>query len=237
MPFGPEVAGEVARAWTPAPALATPIQSYAGQADRRVEGQADDRAALGHQRQAGGRQRLQGVRRDLHGLRDVLPRARRGTCRRAASRGCRRRSSARRRRGRRRARGPGRAAARGARRRSRRARSPAARSGSRLAMRLVMPSARPKLEISTVAPCSWATLAVAKPMEVSIVTPATRMRLPSRIPMCHDSLVRVVQWPMPRPPSTGMTAPVTYAAPSEASQVTAPATSRRRRSGPAGSGP
>ena len=32
-------------------------------------------------------------------------------------------------------------------------------------MRRVMPSARPKLEISTVAPCSWATFAVAKPME------------------------------------------------------------------------
>src|SRR6478736_10318235 len=45
-----------------------------------------------------------------------------------------------------------------------------------------MPSARPKLEMSTVAPCSCATFAVAKPMELSIVTPATRMRLPSRIP-------------------------------------------------------
>ena len=82
-------------------------------------------------------------------------------------------------------------------------------------MRLVMPSARPKLEISTVAPCSWATLAVAKPMELSIVTPATRMRLPSRIPMSLDlssvlvSRGRKDQWPMPRPPSTGITAPVT----------------------------
>ena len=43
--------------------------------------------------------------------------------------------------------------------------------------------APPKLEISTVAPCSWATLAAAKPIEVSIVTPATRIRLPSRMPM------------------------------------------------------
>jgi hypothetical protein len=33
------------------------------------------------------------------------------------------------------------------------------------------------------------------------------------------------QWPMPRPPSTGMTAPVTYPAPSEPSQVTAEAIS------------
>ena len=55
--------------------------------------------------------------------------------------------------------------------------------GSRFAIRRVMPSARPKLEIRTVAPCSCATLAVAKPMELSIVTPATRIRLPSRIPM------------------------------------------------------
>ena len=51
--------------------------------------------------------------------------------------------------------------------------------GSRLAIRLVMFRARPKLEMSTVAPCSWATLAVANPMEESIVTPATRMRLPA----------------------------------------------------------
>src|SRR6478609_5389053 len=49
-------------------------------------------------------------------------------------------------------------------------------------MRRVMPSARPKLEISTVAPCSCATFAVANPIELSIVTPATRMRLPSRMP-------------------------------------------------------
>ena len=40
--------------------------------------------------------------------------------------------------------------------------------GSRLAIRLVMPSARPKFEISTVAPCSCATFAVAKPIEVSM---------------------------------------------------------------------
>src|SRR5690349_25166342 len=46
-----------------------------------------------------------------------------------------------------------------------------------------MPSARPKLEIRTVAPCSCATLAVAKPIEESIVTPATRIRLPSRMPL------------------------------------------------------
>src|SRR4051794_34672397 len=45
-----------------------------------------------------------------------------------------------------------------------------------------MPRARPKLEISTVAPCSWATLATAKPIELSMVTPVTRMRLPARIP-------------------------------------------------------
>src|SRR5690606_12998611 len=44
----------------------------------------------------------------------------------------------------------------------------------------------------------------------------------------HDSLSLdrcSLQWPMPRPPSTGITAPVTYAAPGEASQVTAAATS------------
>src|SRR5690606_17209981 len=45
----------------------------------------------------------------------------------------------------------------------------------------------------------------------------------------HGSLPIVVwcsgQWPMPRPPSTGMTAPVTYPAPSEPSHVTAEATS------------
>src|SRR4029079_5967802 len=44
-------------------------------------------------------------------------------------------------------------------------------------------SARPKLEMSTVAPCSCATLAAAKPIELSIVTPATRIRLPSRRPI------------------------------------------------------
>src|SRR4051812_13459273 len=45
-----------------------------------------------------------------------------------------------------------------------------------------MPRARPKLEIRTVAPCSWATLATAKPIELSMVTPVTRIRLPSRMP-------------------------------------------------------
>ena len=40
--------------------------------------------------------------------------------------------------------------------------------GSRLAIRLVMPSARPKFEIRTVAPCSCATFAVAKPIEESM---------------------------------------------------------------------
>jgi hypothetical protein len=55
-------------------------------------------------------------------------------------------------------------------------------TGSRFAIRLVMFSARPKFEISTVAPCSCATLAVANPIEESSVTPATRMRLPSRMP-------------------------------------------------------
>ena len=94
-------------------------------------------------------------------------------------------------------------------------------------MRLVIPSARPKFETRTVAPCSWATRATAKPIELSIVTPATRIRLPSRMPMSCCSLRRGVavvsttrvlldhpaepcrQWPMPRPPSTGITAPVT----------------------------
>ena len=59
--------------------------------------------------------------------------------------------------------------------------------------------------------------ATAKPIEVSIVTPATRIRLPSRMPMSSSPSCRVVrlvggrvgQWPMPRPPSTGITAPVT----------------------------
>src|SRR5689334_25198914 len=56
-----------------------------------------------------------------------------------------------------------------------------------------MRSARPKLEITTVAPCSCATRAAAKPIEASVVTPATRMRLPSRMPMgfslwCGDLL-------------------------------------------------
>ena len=110
--------------------------------------------------------------------------------------------------------------------------------GSRLAIRRVMPSARPKLEIRTVAPCSWATFATEKPIEESMVTPATRIRLPSRMPMMLSLLsggrgVASIdggrrdegQWPMPRPPSTGITAPVTYAAPGEASQTTAEATS------------
>ena len=78
-------------------------------------------------------------------------------------------------------------------------------SGSRLAIRLVMPSARPKLEISTVAPCSWANRATAKPMEVLCVTPVTRMVLPSS--MSHSW--QPYQCPIPRPPSTGITAPVT----------------------------
>src|SRR5690349_3637763 len=46
-----------------------------------------------------------------------------------------------------------------------------------------MPSARPKLEMSTVAPCSCANRATAKPIEESMVTPATRIRLPSRMPL------------------------------------------------------
>src|SRR3954451_654773 len=55
--------------------------------------------------------------------------------------------------------------------------------GSRETMRLVMPRARPKFDTRTVAPCSCATRATAKPMELSIVTPATRIRLPSRMPI------------------------------------------------------
>src|SRR3954466_13475046 len=46
-----------------------------------------------------------------------------------------------------------------------------------------MPRARPKLVISTVAPCSCANFAVANPIEESMVTPATRIRLPSRMPL------------------------------------------------------
>ena len=75
-----------------------------------------------------------------------------------------------------------------------------------MAIRRVMPRALPKLEISTVAPCSCATFAVAKPIDESMVTPATRIRLPSRMPViCPNPF----QWPMPSPPSTGITAPVT----------------------------
>ena len=197
---GAEVAGEVARGR---------LQAGLGHAhpvvrrprDGRVEGHADDRAARTHQRAAGDRPATSGsTPRPAPPARRPAT-ARRGTCRRAASRGCRRRSSARRRRARRRA-------------RARRRRGPSRWSssvtsssstggsvGSRLAIRRVMPSARPKLEISTVAPCSCATFATAKPIELSIVTPATRIRLPSR--MSH------AQCPIPSPPSTGMTAPVT----------------------------
>ena len=116
----------------------------------------------------------------------------RGTCRRAASRGCRTRSSARRRRARRRARGPGPAAAARCSSSVTSSSSTGAGCGSRPTIRLVMPSARPKFEISTVAPCSWATRATAKPIELSIVTPATRIRLPSRMPMPVVLLRRLV---------------------------------------------
>ena len=64
-------------------------------------------------------------------------------------------------------------------------------TGSRLAIRRVMPRARPKLEIRTVAPCSCATFAVAKPIELSMVTPATRIRLPARMPFGLISLMSV----------------------------------------------
>ena len=57
------------------------------------------------------------------------------------------------------------------------------RLGNRPTIRLVIPSALPKLDTTTCAPCSWATRATAKPIELSIVTPATRIRLPSRMPM------------------------------------------------------
>ena len=59
--------------------------------------------------------------------------------------------------------------------------------------------ARPKLDTTTVAPSAWATRATWKPIEVSRVTPATRMFLPSQD--AH-------QCPIPRPPSTGIRAPV-----------------------------
>ena len=52
--------------------------------------------------------------------------------------------------------------------------STGASCGSRDAIRLVMLNARPKLEIKTVAPCSCAIFAVAKPIDLSIVTPATK---------------------------------------------------------------
>src|SRR4051794_4348368 len=62
--------------------------------------------------------------------------------------------------------------------------------GSRETIRRVIPNARPKFDTRTVAPCSCATRATAKPKELSIVTPATRIRLPSRMPM-SDVLLRV----------------------------------------------
>src|SRR5688500_1344562 len=42
------------------------------------------------------------------------------------------------------------------------------------------------------------------------------------------------QWPIPRPPSTGSTAPVMYAAPGEARKVTAAATSSGEANRPRG---
>ena len=54
-----------------------------------------------------------------------------------------------------------------------------------------------------VAPCSWASRATENAIDWSVMTPVTSSRLPSQEPIRH------CQWPMPRPPSTGITAPVT----------------------------
>ena len=81
--------------------------------------------------------------------------------------------------------------------------------GSRFAMAWVMRIVRPN-DVSTIsAPCSWAIRATWNAMEVSISTPVTRSRLPSRMPISRRSSRRGCQWPIPRPPSTGTTAPVT----------------------------
>src|SRR6266542_1948934 len=51
-----------------------------------------------------------------------------------------------------------------------------------------MDNARPKLEINTVAPSCCATRATENPIEVSRVTPATRIRLSCKIPIRFPSM-------------------------------------------------
>ena len=73
--------------------------------------------------------------------------------------------------------------------------------------------------------------ALAKAIDCSVITPVTSSRLPSSSPATRPSNP---QWPIPSPPSTGMTAPVTYPAASLASQVTTAATSSGAANRPAG---
>ena len=79
---------------------------------------------------------------------------------------------------------------------------------------------RPNDVSTTSAPCSWANLATWKAIEESMRTPVTSSFLPSsnmwrtfrwgafgREVAVRCRSRRRGQWPMPRPPSTGITAP------------------------------
>ncbi len=104
-------------------------------------------------------------------------------------------------------------------------------------------------EVSTTsAPCSWARRATWKAMEESMSTPVTSSFLPSSNMWVTfrwgSGRCLAAEWvadpvgegqcPMPRPPSTGMTAPVTYAASGPARKRTTPATSSGVANRPAG---
>ena len=110
-------------------------------------------------------------------------------------------------------------------------------SGSRLAMVWVIRKVRPKEVSTTCAPCSCASRATWKAMEVSMRTPVMRIFLPSRSmggtlvrgrpPTSEVNLVGRTrrQCPIPSPPSTGITAPLMYAASGPARKRTTCATS------------
>ena len=173
-----------------------------GPGDGGVEVEADDRAAVRHQRQAApGSAAFSEYVETCTAVATSVPARSRRSCRPSAASGANAdrvqhavqavdvlADPAR----------PARAAAR---RRSRPARAPARLGGSRLAIRRVSDSPRPKPVRTTVAPCSWASRATWNAIEASVSTPVTSMPLAVERFPCR-------QCPIPRPPSTGMTAPV-----------------------------
>ncbi len=201
-PLPAQIAGQVAGAGLQA-GLGHAHPVVAGPGHAGVEVEADDRPAAVHQRQRGHGQRLERVGGHLQRGRHVLPP---GGQEVAAQRALRRVADRVHHavQARRRARGPARPASRAARCRSRPAPAPAA--GRAAAWRSARPgSAGRSRSGRRVAPCF-----LRDPRHVEGdrgVGEHAGDQDPLAVEYAHRRVL-LRQWPMPRPPSTGMTAPV-----------------------------